>query len=177
MANRKRRRLKYSNPKKYYKRSIHWLGFGKFLCSIVPPVTVLSIYAACSASKYANTNPMDPTKFGIGMVLLVVGIVILVANELKRITKESKANGNGEQTGPIFTSTIVWLFVATILWLFYLTMYWLIIFCLAEFVGTFFGAICSYNIIRCRRLYDKAETAEINADANYRKEHENDENA
>lgn len=164
MPTKKKQKLKQSNPRKYYRKCQHWLGFGKFCCALTPPVAVLSVYAVKSARGTVNTNPLNPAKFGVGMVLMVVGIVILVANELRRITRESKA-ANGNEAALSFSSTIAWLFIATILWLFYLTMYWLIIFCFAEVIGTFFSSICSYNIVRCKKLEDKAETAQLNAEA------------
>lgn len=161
MANKKKQSLKQSNPKAYYARCRRWCETGKFLCSIVPPIVVLTVYAIQACHKGTSTNPFDPLRFGIGMVLLVVGIVLFFVHELRTITKANKKAGNGG----VYTSTIAWLFIATILWLFYLTMFYLIIFCFAEVIGTFFSNFLTGKIVRYKELEDKAETAQLNAEA------------
>lgn len=164
MASKKKTSLKLTNPQKYYRKKRGWLGFAKFLSALLPPMTVLIVYAVQSAMGGMNTNPFNPWRFSFGMILMVVGIVAICISELRRVSKESRREGHG----PDFRSTIVFLYLGTILWLFYLTMFYLIILCIAETVSTFLSSICSAEIAKCRELEDKEETAEINARANVR---------
>lgn len=153
--------LKQSDPIKYYKRKKRWLGVAKVGCTLIPPLSVLIVYAILACQGGAFTNPLVPWRFGVGIVLLVLATVLLVIHELRAITKANKEAGEGAT----FTASIVWLFIATILWLFYLTMFYLIIFCFAEFIGCFFGAFCTSGIKNCNALIAKNKDAELNAEA------------
>lgn len=153
--------LKQSDPIKYYKKKKRWLGLAKCVCTLIPPLTVLIVYAVLSFTGGAYTNPLVPWRFGTGIVLLVLATIFLVIHELRTISKANKASGEGVT----FTASIVWLFIATILWLFYLTMFYLIIFCFAEFIGCFLGAFCTSGIKTCNECIAKNKDAEINAEA------------
>lgn len=153
--------LKQSDPIKYYKRKKRWLSLAKCGCTLIPPLTVLIVYAVFALTGGAFTNPLVPWRFGVGVVLLVCVTIMLIIHELRAVTKSSREAGEGV----VFTASIVWLFIATILWLFYLTMFYLIIFCFAEFIGCFLGAFCTAGIKKCNECIAKNKDAEINAEA------------
>lgn len=153
--------LKETNPIKYYKRRKKWLAVGKVACNLLPALAVLIVYAVCSLTGGAFTNPLVPWRFGVGIVLLVLGTIFFVIHELRAITKANKEMGEGAN----FNTAVLWLFIATILWLFYLTMFYLIIFCFAEFIGSFFGAFCISGTKKCNELIKKNQDAELNAEA------------
>jgi len=161
MARAKTASLKQTNPIKYYKRRKKWLAVGKVACNLLPPLAVLIVYAVMAWTGGAFTNPLIPWRFSLGIVLLILCTVIVVAHELRAITKANKEAGEGAN----FSSCVVWLFVATILWLFYLTMFYLIIFCFAEFIGSFLGAFCVSGTKKCNELIRKNQDAELSAEA------------
>lgn len=154
--------LKQTDPIKYYKKRKAWLGLAKTACTLIPPLTVLILYAVLSETGGAYTNPLVPWRFGTGIVMLIVVTIWAIIHELRTITKTNKASGNN---GVTFTSSIIWLFMATILWLFYLTMFYLILLCFSEFIGCFLGAFCTSGIKSCDDYIDKNRDAEINAEA------------
>lgn len=163
--------LKETDPIKYYKRKKKWLGVAKVACNLVPALTVLIVYAIMAWTGGSFTNPLVPWRFGIGIVLVILAIILIVVSELKAITKANKDMGEGA----VFTASIVWLFIGTILWLFYLTMFYLIIFCFAEFIGSFFGALCTSGIKKCNELIKKNQDAELEANAYVRVQNKNNE--
>lgn len=164
----KQQSLKETNPQQYYKKRKRWLSVGKFACTFVPAITVLIIYALGSCFNWKWTNPLNPFKFTLGIIIMIVGIVIFVGHELRAISKENKRVNEGAD----FTQSVIWLYLAVVLWLFALTMVYLIIFCAVEFVGSFFGAFCTASIKECNALMEKEETAEINAKAIVRAQEE-----
>lgn len=157
----KQQSLKETNPQKYYKKKKRWLSLGKFLCTLLPALLVLIIYIIASCCGWKWTNPLNPMKFSLGIIALIVGIAVVVGHELRSISRENKK----AKEGPDFTTSIIWLYIAVILWLFSMTMFYLIIFCACEFVGSFCGAFCTSEIKNCNELLEKEETAEINAKA------------
>lgn len=154
-------KLKDTDPVRYYKRKRHWLTFGRCMCFIVPALSVLITYAVMAMMKKANTNPLNPVQFTLGITLMVVVIVVVTLSQLHAITKANKKNGKGPQ----FTSAFVWLLIALILWLLYISTYYLIIFCAVEFIASFCGAFFTSAIKQTYVDQDKEDTAERQAKA------------
>ena len=163
MAERKesKPKLKETDHVRYYKKKRHWLTFGRCMCFIVPALAVLVTYAVMAWLKKANTNPLNPYQFGLGIVLMVVTIVVVVLSQLHAVTKANKKDGKGPQ----FTSAFVWLLLALILWLLYISTYYLIIFCAVEFIASFAGAFFTSAIRQTYVDQDKEDTAERQAKA------------
>lgn len=157
--------LKETDPYRYYRRQARWLSVGKWTCVSAPIVAVITTYLVKANMNAANTNPIDPIKFPIGLSLAaIVGIVSIVL-ETKKAGKEAEKNG----TGVNFTGAIGWGVAALILYFCYLTVFYLVILCAAEFVGQVGAVICKAEIKEKQDLMNKIQTAEINADAFRRK--------
>lgn len=157
----KKPKLRDTDPVRYYKRKRHWLTFGRCLCLIVPALAVLLTYAVRAWLKMANTNPLNPVQFGLGIALMVTVIIVVVLSQLRAVTKENKKSGQGPQ----FTSAFVWLLIALILWLLYISTYYIIIFCGVEFIASFTSAFFTSAINQTYIDQDKEDTAERQAKA------------
>lgn len=152
--------LKETNPIEYYKKRRTRLRLATYACNITPPLAILLVYIIVNSTGGLAT-PLNPVKFSFGMILLVIGTVVFTTHILGDITKQHKEQGKGA----LYTTAIVWAYVGLVLWLLYLTMFYLIIFCMAEFVGTALGAICTSKMAECTEYINKNSDAELQANA------------
>lgn len=160
MAKKKKVNLKKSNPIEYYKKRRAKFKVLTMLSSLVPPISILVVYAVVNSIGGVAT-PLNPARFSIGMALLVIGIVLFTTHTLKNVTKENKRTGQGA----LYTTAIVWAYMGLVLWLLYLSMFYLILLCISEFVSCSLGAYFASKIQECNGYIEKNANAELQAKA------------
>lgn len=153
--------LKETDPYKYYKKRYRIFGLIKWLFIILPIAIVLIIYIAKASAGAANTNPISPIKFPIGLALAAVASIVAIISEMRKANKKREE----DNTGINFNGAIIWFVIAIVFYFCYISIFYLTVLCFAEFAGQIGACICSYEMKQAREKMKEVEKAEINADA------------
>ena len=155
----------------YYKKRITAFSIGKWICNISPILICLIVYVVMTllgqkesadniTKEAAKANAIDPVKFPLGVSIAAIFGGVSMIKEAKRNKGVETSKSEIQLDG-----AITWGVLALVLYLCYISLNYIIAMCASESVGQIGGLVCNYHLQKNKKMYDKLETANLNASA------------